>query len=160
MLRISVEEFCFIADRALDGMADQLRRLGDDFANRRPDLPGGNSPYAIVFHCLGMLEFWVDGVVLGRPVVRDREAEFEATGPVEPLLGRVAAARQRLRSELIDVDARAPVRGTPHDHYVGTPIGTTAGGALLHVLEELCQHHGQLEVTSDVLLTTDRTRRP
>jgi hypothetical protein len=34
---------------------------------------------------------------------------------------------------------------------VGTPIGASARGVLLHVLEELAQHHGHLEITRDLV---------
>jgi len=34
-------------------MLDIVTRLGDDLANRHLDLPGANSPYAILTHCLG-----------------------------------------------------------------------------------------------------------
>ena len=151
MLEVSVGELCFIADRALDGMSEILTALGDDLANRKPDLPGGNSPYAIVFHSLGVLEFWVGDTVLGRQVRRDREAEFAAAGPVGPLVARIAAAKQQLRDDLVGVDGRAKPRGQLRGEYVGTAIGASAAGALLHVVEELCQHHGQLELTRDVL---------
>ncbi len=79
---ISVDDFLWFVDEALDGMVGIVVELGDDLANRRPDLPGANSPYAILFHCLGVMEWWGGVAVAGRPVERDRDAEFRATGPV------------------------------------------------------------------------------
>ena len=61
-------------DRAVEAMADIVGDLGDDLANARPGLPGANSPYAILRHCLGVMEFWGGQVVAGRTVDRDREA--------------------------------------------------------------------------------------
>jgi hypothetical protein len=98
------------------------------------------------------LTFWVGGTVLGREVRRDRDAEFAATGPVAPLVTRIATTKQKLREDLAGVAGRAKLLGRVRAEYIGTPIGGSAGGALLHVLEELCQHHGQLELTRDVLL--------
>ena len=52
-------------DRAVEAMADIVGDLGDDLANARPGLPGANSPYAILRHCLGVMEFWGGHVVAG-----------------------------------------------------------------------------------------------
>ncbi|MEU0791192.1 DinB family protein [Amycolatopsis sp. NPDC005961] len=148
---ISDEDYLWFAGRALDGMAAILAELGDDRANRRPPLPGANSPYVIVTHCLGVLEFWVGSLVAGRAVERDREAEFTASGPVDALIARVAAAKDRLRADLLVAESAAPPRAPAPVKYAGTPAGRSQGGALQHVYEELAQHHGQLELTRDLL---------
>ncbi|SFW85389.1 DinB family protein [Amycolatopsis australiensis] len=150
-MRIADEDYLWFAGRALDGMAAILAELGDERANRRPDLPGANSPYAIVTHCLGVLEFWAGSLVAGRAVERDRDAEFTATGPVAELLDRAAAAKERLRADVAAAEPAAPLRARPPAKYADTPAGRSQGGALQHVYEELAQHHGQLELTRDVL---------
>ncbi|WP_245617386.1 DinB family protein [Amycolatopsis taiwanensis] len=148
---IAKNVYLHFADQALDGMSAILRTLGDELANKRPDLPGANSPYAIVTHCLGVLNFWAGGLVAGREVVRDREAEFTASGPVEELVSRVEAAKLQFHEDVTTADPSAPLRKEPHPAYQDTPAGLTQGGALQHVYEELAQHHGQLEVTRDLL---------
>ena len=148
-MEITEAEVLHVVDRALAGMGGILAGLGDDLANTRPDLPGANTPYAIVVHCLGVLDFWVGRCVAGRAVERDREAEFRASGPVEPLLERVGAAHTQVAADIAGMDARAPVR-VPGDHPLHGEIAS-AGAALLHAIEELAQHHGQLELTRDVL---------
>lgn len=148
---ISDEEYLYFTDRALDGMADILAALGDDRANRRPDLPGANSPYAIVNHCLGVLEYWAGHLVAGRTVHRDRDAEFRGSGPVNGLLDRVARAKRQLRADVAAADHAAPPRHEPPPGFYFSGQGLTQGGALLHVYEELAQHHGQLEITRDLL---------
>lgn len=150
-MEISDEDYLWFAARALDGMAAILTELGDERAGRRPPLPGANTPYAIVTHCLGVLEFWAGSLVAGRVVERDREAEFTASGPVGPLIERVAAAKEQLRADLSVAEPTAPLRGPAPVKYADTPAGRTQGGALQHVYEELAQHHGQLELTRDVL---------
>jgi len=80
MLRISTEDYLWFVDHALDAMVRIVTELGDDDANRRPGLPGANSPYAILAHCVGVMEFWGGAMVAGRTVVRDRDAEFRARG--------------------------------------------------------------------------------
>lgn len=148
---ISEEEYLYFADRALDGMADILAALGDDRANRAPDLPSANSAYAIVNHCLGVLEYWAGHLVAGRTVHRDREAEFRASGPVNGLLDRVARAKHQLRADVAAADPAAPLRHEPRPGHYLAGQGLTQGGALLHVYEELAQHHGQLEITRDLV---------
>ena len=58
MLVVASEDVLWFADSALDGMVAIVRQLGDDRANRRPQLPGANSPYAILTHCLGVMEHY------------------------------------------------------------------------------------------------------
>lgn len=148
-----IEENVYLhfADQALDRMSAILRTLGDELANQRPDLPGANSPYAIVTHCLGVIDFWAGGLVAGREVARDREAEFTASGPVDELVSRLEAAKLRFHQDVAAADPSAPLRKDPHPAYKNAVAGLTQGGALQHVYEELAQHHGQLEVTRDLL---------
>lgn len=150
-MQISDEDFLWYAGRALDGMAAILLELGDEAANRRPPLPGANTPFAIVTHCLGVLEFWAGALVAGRVVRRDREAEFRASGPVAGLVERVAAAKEQLRADVAAAEPIARLHGEAPPMYRDTPADRTQGGALLRMYEELAQHHGQLELTRDVL---------
>ena len=145
---ITVEEYLFYVDTALDGMVQIVTELGDDLANRRPDLPGANSPYAILTHCLGVMEYWGGHVVSGRPTERDRDAEFRATGPVSDLQERVRRGRDQLAADAAGADMSAPPTNPPDERDVTT---ATQGAVLLHIYEELAQHHGQLEMTRDVL---------
>ena len=145
--------YFFLIERHLEPMLEIVTTLGDSLANRRPGLAGANSPYQLVVHCCGMLEWWSREAILGEPVGRDRAAEFVATGSVEDLRARVEQVSQQLRADLARTDLDAPLRGDPAD-YAGTPIGATARGALLHALEEFAQHHGHLEITRDALLAT------
>jgi hypothetical protein len=138
-------------DEALDQMTAIVVGLGDDLASTRPDLPGANSPYAILTHCCGVLEGWGGEAVAGRRIERDRAAEFVATGPVADLEARVAAARVRLRADLAALDWDAPPRGPVDPQDVDLPLGRSQGGVLLHIYEELAQHLGQMEITRDLL---------
>jgi hypothetical protein len=149
---ISVEDYLWFVDEALDGMVAIVTELGDELANRRPELAGANAPYALLTHCLGVIEYWAGHVVAGRAIVRDRDAEFRASGRVDELVARTRTARRRLADDLAGVDPAAPPAGAPAAADVAIPIGRTAGGALVHIYEELAQHRGQMEVTRDVLL--------
>jgi Protein of unknown function (DUF664) len=150
---ISIDDFLYYVDDALDGMVRIVSELGDDLVNRRPDMPGANSPFAILTHCLGVMEYWGGEIVAGRSIVRDRPAEFRATGRVAELTARTERARQQLRADVAALDPFGPPRGDPHIKDSTLPLARTQGGALLHIYEELAQHRGQLEITRDVLRT-------
>ena len=120
---ITTEDFQWYVEAAVDAMVAIVTGLGDDLANTRPDLPGANSPYAILFHCLGVMEYWGGEVIAGRPVERDRDAEFRAsarwpswpTGPWPP---------RRLAADLASLVPAAPHRAAPLDprpHHAAHP---------------------------------------
>jgi hypothetical protein len=148
---ISTEDFLWFVDDAVDGMVAIVTDLGDDLANRVPDLPGANPPYALLHHCLGVMEWWSGHVVAGRDVARDRAAEFTATGPVDELVTRARAVRDRFAADVAVADPFAPPARPPVGWGGDLPLGRRQGAALVHVYEELAQHRGQMEVTRDVL---------
>jgi hypothetical protein len=150
---ITTEEYCYFADRALDGMAGIVAALGDGLSSRRPALPGANSPYGLLTHCLGVVEAWAGQLVHGRRVERDRDGEFEATGPVAPLLARTAAVRAQLALDVAAADPGAPLRSSPPAAFEGPDRELTQGAALMHVYEELAQHHGQMQQIRDLLVS-------
>jgi hypothetical protein len=138
-------------DRAVEAMADIVGDLGDDLANARPSLPGANSPYAILRHCLGVMEFWGGQVVAGRTVDRDREAEFRASGPVDGLIADAQKAQRRFRADIVTAEPKARPRGAHPGIGPDELELTSQGHVLLHVMEEVCQHLGQMEITRDLL---------
>jgi hypothetical protein len=97
------------------------------------------------------MEFWAGAMIADRPIVRDRDAEFTATGAVDDLVARVALARCRFATDLDLLEPLAPPRRPAAPRDAGLPLATTQGGVIVHVLEELFQHLGQLELTRDVL---------
>jgi Protein of unknown function (DUF664) len=150
---ISTEDLLWYVDGALDGMIAIVEELGDERANLRPDVPGTNSPYVLLRHCLGVMEWWGGHVIAGRVVVRDRDAEFVARGTVAELVAHARRARAQLAEDLATLDPSAPPRGVvDDDDDAAAPLGRTQGGAAVHVFEELAQHHGQMEGCRDVLV--------
>jgi hypothetical protein len=147
-----VDQVLWFVDRILADMVAVVEELGDDLANLRTDVDGANTPFAILHHCLGVLEYWGGAAVAGRPVVRDREAEFVARGSVADLVARVPAARARLAVDLADVRPDDPPRRPPRGRDLDRPQGRTQVGVLLHLVEELAQHLGQMQGARDVLL--------
>lgn len=140
-----------VCDETLDSMVAILVELGDERANTRPSLPGANSPYAIVFHCIGVIEYWAGSVIAGLSIPRDRDAEFTATGTVADLVERVTNVHGRL-PEWVDVAVHEGIRDRS---ATGSTRNTAATASpewvLMHLQRELAQHLGQLELTRDVL---------
>jgi Protein of unknown function (DUF664) len=152
LVETSVDAVVSYVDRALDQMAEIVTELGDDLANRKPVLPGSNSPYAILRHCLGVMEFWGGKVVAGRQITRDRDAEFRAHGPAAGLTAAAMDAKRRFRADAATAEFAAPPRGGTDDDMSPDELEfSSQGHALLHVLEEVTQHLGQMELTRDVL---------
>jgi Protein of unknown function (DUF664) len=149
---ISSDDYLWYVDTALDSMIEIVSSLGDDLANRSPDLPGANSPYAILTHCLGVMAYWGGEAVAGRDIERDRAAEFVATGNVADLVERAREARRQFASDVAVAEPDAPPRGAVPAADRAIPIGRTQGGVLFHVYEELSQHLGQMEISRDNLL--------
>lgn len=148
---ISIEDYLCFVDEALDGIAEVLLALSDDTANARPTFPGANSPYAIATHCLGVMEHWGGARAAGRTIERDRPAEFTATGSVDDLVQRISAAKDQLHRDVASLDPAALPCSEPDIQDVGHPMEASEGGVLMHIYEELAQHHGQLEITRDLL---------
>jgi hypothetical protein len=146
-----VDALISYVDRAVDAMSGIVGELGDELANERPALPGANSPYVILRHCLGVIEFWGGQVVGGHAVMRDRDAEFRAAGPVTDLIAAAEQAKRQFRADAATADPGALPRGSHAGLSPGELEVLTQGHALLHVLEEVCQHLGQMELTRDVL---------
>ena len=154
-----------ISAECFDAMAAILTELGDGLANVRPGLPGANSCYATVNHCIGVVDYWGGSFIAGQRIPRDRDSEFRATGTVEELLDRLAAVRERfprwiaagLNHGVADRDLADGIRGGSTQSQVLATA--TAEWALLHVLHDLAQHVGQLEITRDLLLA-EHNRQP
>ena len=117
--------------------------LGDARVNLRPDLPNTNSPYAILTHCIGMTTYWLGSVLCGRPSDRDRDSEFRARGTVAEIRQAVKTLQAQIREDITHVQGDQPVG---HSQY------KTQADVLLHCYTELAQHHGQMELTRDILL--------
>jgi len=144
-----LDDVLWFVDVAYDGMVAIVSALGDDGANERP-LPGANSPYCLLTHCLGVTEFWGGHAIAGRTIDRDRSSEFRAAGAVGPLLARVVDARRQLTVDLEAYQVESPPRAAFDDDSL--PVPMTQRGCLLHLYEELAQHHGQMQILRDVIV--------
>ena len=104
-----------------------------------------------MFHCVGVIEHWAGSVIAGLKIPRDRATEFTATGRVDDLITRVDDVRARL-PEWVDIALREGIRDRTVTGSTRPEAATaTAEWVLTHVVRELAQHLGQLELTRDVL---------
>jgi Protein of unknown function (DUF664) len=152
-IEVEFQDLAWYFDHALDSMAEILTVLGSELANEKPALPGANSPFQIVTHCLGVMEFWGGESIAGRDVRRDRSAEFQAVGRVEDLVERIAAQRSRLLLDLESLDSLGPPKTKGAEKDSDLPFARNQAGVVLHVFEELYQHLGHLEITRDLLVS-------
>lgn len=150
-LDVTKDDFVYFVDRALDSMLRIVTELGDDLANERPAFTGANSPLAVLTHCLGIVEYWAGHLIAGRDVTRDRASEFEARGRVDDLAARCQRVRTQFIHDLAGAVGSQPLRFAPDPAFLGPHRTLTQAGALVHLYEELAQHHGQMEVVRDVI---------
>jgi hypothetical protein len=153
---VPATDYLWFVDLALGQMHAIVEDLGDDLVNRRPPFRDTNSAYVILTHCLGVIEYWGGATVAHRPIQRDRAAEFTASGDVAGLLRRSEQARRRLREDLVGLHAEDRPVNVRRDPDEPVPYTETKGSVLLHVLEELFQHLGQMELTRDALVASRR----
>ena len=136
---------------AFTQMHEVVDRLDDEQVNVRPFGPTTNSVTGLVVHCCGVAEFWLGHVGLGRPSHRTRESEFEATATVAELHGAIDASVLQVCTDIRNLDA-----GGASDEYAAGRQFLEAGDGsdaalVVHVLEELYQHLGHMDLTADAL---------
>jgi uncharacterized damage-inducible protein DinB len=144
----TAETYLGLALRQMDDLVD---RMGDDRVNERPPGPVTNSVAALVVHCHGVCEFWLGHVGLGRASTRDRDAEFTATATVHELHGLLEAMRAQLVADVRRLDAGDASDITRPGRQFLEGDDTSDAALVLHVIEELFQHLGQMELTADAL---------
>ena len=131
-------------------MLDVADRLGDTRVNDRPLGPDTNAVAALVVHCCAVTEFWIGHVALGRPTSRDRESEFSTSATVADLHAMVESTLAQVAEDLAAIDeGRVQADRTGRQFLEG---GDESDGAIVvHVMEELYQHLGHMELAADAL---------
>ncbi len=142
---------------AYQQILDVVDRLGDPLVNERPPGPDTNTVAQLVTHCCGVGEFWLGHVGLGRPSNRDRDSEFSATATVQELHATVDAAVAQITADLRSLEAGEASEATRGGRQLLQDGDETDAALVLHVIEELYQHLGQMELTADVLGAPPRT---
>jgi Protein of unknown function (DUF664) len=161
-IRHAFTQMLSVADRLGDGLVNE-RPLGAAEAAALPTAGAGararesdqwpqtNAVAALIVHCSGVTEFWIGHVALGRPTRRNRESEFSTTATLAELRTIVDSTLSRVHEDLDAIDA-----GKTHPDKTGRQFllsGDESDGAImLHVLEELYQHLGHMEIAADALM--------
>lgn len=131
-------------------MERALDRFDDQTVNRKPHGDGTNSAAALITHACASATFWFEHVGLGRPVERDRDREFEATATTAELWTLLTTTSERLQSLAQDLETGPSA--ADHELRAFLPGDDRSDSSIvLHVLEELFQHLGHLELTADGL---------
>ena len=133
-----------------------LKDLTTAQLNWRPDTGAANSAYAIGDHVAGSTRVYALGFGCGRPVTRDRAAEFPGTGAdAGALIARLEALAAEIAAALAsttpaDLDQRfLPPRelwGTGDIHEI------SARDALVESIRHAGVHLGELRLTRDLAL--------
>ena len=127
------------------------QRLSDDELWFRPN-PHVNSVANLVLHLTGNVRQWILGGVAGIPVERDRPAEFSAQGgPTrDELLGAFTAVVCDAISVISELKAAQLAEFRLIQGYE-----VTVQTAVLHVVEHLAFHAGQIVHTTKWLKDVD-----
>jgi uncharacterized damage-inducible protein DinB len=132
-------------------MLDIADRLGDDRVNDRPLGSDTNAVAALIVHCCAVTEFWIGHVALGRPSERDRKSEFSSTATVAELHVMLEKTLVQVGQDFAAIDeGRTQPDRTGRQFLEGGD--ETDGAIVLHVLEELYQHLGHMELAADALM--------
>jgi uncharacterized damage-inducible protein DinB len=138
----------------LERMSRCLTDLSSDELNWRPPIDGSNSLYVLGTHVLGNAEAWILGIALGRPIRRDRPAEFAAVGSDAAILIGAAIELGRTLTETVKPLAEALDQEREPSSELwgeGQPRKVTVRECLLHVIEHAAEHVGQMELTRDLM---------
>lgn len=140
---------------SLTHLLDCLEGLTPQQINWQPSAPNTNSLFATAVHALANTEENVLGVVCGRPIDRDHDQEFAATGnSVEPLRERLRVLSENMRTALAELpaDALDADRGHPRRGSL------TAREVLLVAARHAAEHFGQAQLTRDLVLAITPAR--
>lgn len=148
-MEISAEVLSWYLNHAFEQFVHVAERLGDDRVTQRPLGETTTSVSGLVHHCVGVTEFWLGHVALGRPTLRERDSEFTAEATVAELVEMLGAAAARATEDIGRIEAGETLPSEIRQFIEGGP---TDGSIVVHVLEEVYQHLGHAELAADALL--------
>jgi hypothetical protein len=153
---VSAETETYAAELSwiLDQICRSLEGLSQTQLGTRP-LSTGNSPYTIAKHTLEATRVYALGLGCGKPVSREREAEFdslvtsvaEITARLRDLAGQLRAELSVLTLEMLD-ERLTPIRetwGTGPIHEI------SRREALVESVRHAALHLGELRLTRDLV---------
>src|SRR6266581_5093826 len=137
--------FRYEFDRLLETIAD----LDEEAVNWKPPAPGANSLLVLVTHAVASAEEHIVGIAAGKKVVRNRAAEFTATGGSDHLAARAADVRRRIDEALVGLEGRLDEERDPPMGKWPTPRGTVRD-RLIHSTSHTAEHVGHAQLARDL----------
>ncbi len=142
-----IEMYCRAISASLSRLISCVEGLNDRAMDWRPDAPETNSLAVLAAHVMGNAEENVVEIACGKPVSRDRDAEFSVkggsagtiAGRARQVGARIHEALDRLSAAELDIAHEHPRRGR-----------ITAREALLVAARHAAEHVGQMELTRDL----------
>jgi len=140
----------------LERVSACLEGLSEAQLNWKPPIDGGNSVYVIATHTLGNARAFVLGIACGRPLERDRPAEFRSSGrDAADLMARGRRLSDDIEAALAGLSAAELGRRLLPPQSLwgeGEAQEISVREAILHVVEHASIHLGQLQITRDLAL--------
>ncbi|MBI5764221.1 MAG: DUF1572 family protein [Planctomycetes bacterium] len=147
--------FTEYAARKMEDHHAQIARcaglLSDEYLWFRPN-ERSNSVANLLLHLRGNISQWVLTGLAGQMFHRERQAEFDARGPMprERVVGPLAEAVEAVCGVIRGLDAAELARVRTIQAYRVTGIA-----AVMHVVEHFAFHTGQIVTTTKWLLNVD-----
>ena len=149
----NTDPFIEAADEILTAVLGDVRAaisgLSEEALNWRPAGEETNSIAVLTTHAMHSTRSWVAIAVGAQLPDRDRPSEFLARADAAALLALVdsfGSECQSLLGEARDVDWSAPRKTHPRMR-TGAPEEQTSAWAIMHALEHLREHSGQMSLT-------------
>jgi DinB family protein len=162
-MRAEIETYARELGWILDQVSSALGGLTAAQLDWRPSTGAANSLYAIASHVVGSTRVYALGFGCGRPVARDRAAEFAAAG-ADP--GELVATIRQLARELDAALAALPpaeldMRIVPAQELWGTgqPREISRRDALVESIRHGALHLGELRLTRDLAVRSAASPR-
>lgn len=148
---VLAESRAFLSGIYLLKIARCLDALSEDDVWWRAN-PASNSVGNLILHLDGSTRMWAVGVAGGRPVVRDRDGEFAARGPIPK-----AELLAHLRETLAEVDEVLSGLDTAVllERRQSRGDEVTVLWAVLHAVEHFAMHTGQIIVLAKLRTGVD-----
>jgi hypothetical protein len=143
-----IESFRLRFEYELDRLVAAIADMDEAAANWKPPAPGANSVLVLVTHALASAEDNVVRRAAGKAVVRDRDAEFAATGGTSQLIARANQVKGRIADALASLEARLDEEREAT--FPNWPARWTARDSLLHAVSHTAEHAGHAQLTRDL----------
>jgi hypothetical protein len=155
---MSVDELKLYSEM-LDELAKRIAATVDGLTyeqmNWEPPIHDANSMFVIATHALECTRSWVLHIVAGKPVGRDRPAEFASAGTAADIEALASEVAHQVTSALAEVPAeRLDHHSVPPQEVYGASQTRQITGrfALTHMIEHMGIHLGHLQLTRDLAL--------